>query len=103
MPQTIPQNLQQNYVQPLGSSLNQGYLPQGYNLSGSTTYGQNLQRNNPQGINTQISYGFQNPNSQGYQSYGQSGTNDQIAQQIQSLQQQLQEIQTGSSTKKYTL
>ena len=64
--QTIPQNFQQSYVQLMGSSRNQGYLPQGYNLPGSTTYGQNFQRNNPQGINTQVSYGFQNPNSQRY-------------------------------------
>ena len=65
MSQTIPKNFQQIHVQPLGSSLNQGYPPQGYNLLGNTTYGQNLQRNNPQGINIQVFYGFQNLNSQG--------------------------------------
>ena len=46
----------------------------------STTYGQNIQRNNFQGINTQGPYGFQNSNIQGYQSYGRSGPIDQIAQ-----------------------
>ena len=92
MSQTIPQNFQQGPIQQLGSSLNQEYPPQVYNISGNTTYGQNLQRNNPQGINTQGPYGFQNSNIQLYQSYGQSGPTDQIAQQIQNLQQQLQKL-----------
>ena len=82
----------------MGSSLNQGYPPQGYNILGSTTYGQNIQKNNPQGINTQGPYGFQNPNIQGYQSYGQNGPTDEIAQQIQSLKQQFQELKIWSST-----
>ena len=37
--QKIPQNFQQGHFQQLGSSLNQGYPLQGYNLLGSNTYG----------------------------------------------------------------